>query len=104
MSYGNFIRLASNAECVLTDGGSNQEELAFLGIPTIVMRDYTERQDGIAHNAIMEGSLSEGVFAFLQNHGYKNLKKKKLFSKAESPSESIVRFMKNLSKADNTPL
>jgi UDP-N-acetylglucosamine 2-epimerase (non-hydrolysing) len=53
MAYGNFIRLVSHAECVLTDGGLDQEEQAYLGILTIIMRDYTERVDGIEANAIM---------------------------------------------------
>jgi len=46
MGYRDFIRMAAGASCVLTDGGSNQEELAALGIPTIVMRARTERPYG----------------------------------------------------------
>ena len=41
LGYRDFLQLASGASCVLTDGGSNQEELAVLGVPTIVMREQT---------------------------------------------------------------
>jgi UDP-N-acetylglucosamine 2-epimerase (non-hydrolysing) len=92
MAYGDFIRLAGNSECVLTDGGSNQEELAYLGIPAIIMRDYTERHDGISMNAIMEGNICEGVLDYLMKDKYKELRKEKSAAR-ESPSRNIARFL-----------
>ena len=32
---------------MITDGGSNQEELSYLGKPTLLMRRATERQEGL---------------------------------------------------------
>lgn len=65
MGYGDFLRMAAGAMCVMTDGGSNQEELAALGVPTIVMRARTERPDGLGANALMEGDVPGGVYRFI---------------------------------------
>lgn len=47
MTYIPFLKLLVGAHFVVSDGGSNQEELAWLGIPTLLMRGATERQDGL---------------------------------------------------------
>jgi UDP-N-acetylglucosamine 2-epimerase (non-hydrolysing) len=53
MGYADFIRLASRAAFVISDGGSNQEELSYLGIPTLVMRRHTERPEGLDRTALL---------------------------------------------------
>ncbi len=75
LSYGDFLRLAAGSSCVLTDGGSNQEELAALGKPTVIMRTVTERIDGIGKNAIMEENIHEGVVKFLLSHEHLKLQR-----------------------------
>lgn len=45
--YVDFLNLLSHSKFVITDGGSNQEELSYLGIPTLLMRQATERQEGL---------------------------------------------------------
>lgn len=37
------------------DGGSNQEELSYIGKPYIILRTHTERQDGLGENALLYG-------------------------------------------------
>lgn len=93
MSYFNFIRLAYAAECVLTDGGSNQEELAYLGVPTIVMRSHTEREDGLGINAIMESEVVD-FSDFFSLRRYTNLREENKKS-SYSPSINIVRTLQN---------
>lgn len=51
MGYVEFLGLLARAEFVVTDGGSNQEELSYLGIPTLVVRERSERQEGLGSNA-----------------------------------------------------
>lgn len=51
--YHRFIDLMQNAETVLADGGSIQEECAILGKPLIILRDTTERPDGIGVSAAL---------------------------------------------------
>lgn len=61
MAYRPFIHLLSRAQFVVTDGGSNQEELSYLGIPTLLMRKATERVEGMTSTACLcqyeKGSL-----------------------------------------------
>lgn len=90
MGYRDFLMLAAGAACVLTDGGSNQEELAALGVPTIVMRAHTERPDGLGSNAVMEAGVPGGVEAFIAARGYEDLGHPPLRIGAEGPSERIV--------------
>ncbi|UXY15620.1 UDP-N-acetylglucosamine 2-epimerase [Chitiniphilus purpureus] len=51
MGYFKFVRLLAGARFVITDGGSNQEELSLLQVPTLIMRDHTERQEGLGSTA-----------------------------------------------------
>lgn len=51
MGYLAFMAMISNADFVLTDGGSNQEELSYLGIPTLIARECSERPEGLGDNA-----------------------------------------------------
>ena len=46
-SHADFVHLLDRAEFVITDGGSIQEECAYLGKPCLVMRSETERQEGL---------------------------------------------------------
>lgn len=47
MDYPDFIKLLIGANFLMTDGGSNQEEATMLGLPTLLLRRVTERQDGL---------------------------------------------------------
>lgn len=53
MGYRDFVQLMQRANFVITDGGGNQEELSYLGIPTLLMRKATERQEGMDTTAML---------------------------------------------------
>ncbi|MBI3715106.1 MAG: UDP-N-acetylglucosamine 2-epimerase [Betaproteobacteria bacterium] len=53
MGYLAFLRLIRGARFVVTDGGSNQEELSYLGVPTLLMRKATERHEGLDQNVVI---------------------------------------------------
>ena len=56
LDYLSFARMLLRAFLVLTDSGGVQEEAPSLGKPVLVMRDTTERPEGItAGNAILVG-------------------------------------------------
>lgn len=93
LPYGSFLRLASGAACVLTDGGSNQEELAVLGVPTIVMREHTERSDGLGENAMMEGEVPGGVGSFLGGNAFEQLRRDSAVADGFGPSAVVAHLL-----------
>lgn len=48
LDYPDFTRLLSVARLILTDSGGVQEEAPALGTPVLVLRDTTERPEGVA--------------------------------------------------------
>lgn len=100
MGYRDFLCLAAGAACVLTDGGSNQEELAALGVPTVIMRARTERPDGLGANAVMEAGIEGGVENFILHDTFETLRRPSAQIAANGPSAHIVRA---LSAGDSRP-
>jgi UDP-N-acetylglucosamine 2-epimerase (non-hydrolysing) len=52
LDYVSNVQLMSRAHLVITDSGGIQEEAAGLGIPALVLRDVTERPEGVATGAL----------------------------------------------------
>jgi UDP-N-acetylglucosamine 2-epimerase (non-hydrolysing) len=63
-AYSNFVALMARCRLVLTDSGGVQEEAPALGKPVLVMRDTTERPEGVAAGtAILTGPNSTSIVA-----------------------------------------
>lgn len=88
--YFDFMKLLDKAEFVITDGGSNQEELFYMGKPCLIMRKNTERKEGIGQNAIMY----EGKLDIIKKFG-KNYKEYRIKNTCTdiSPSKIIVDYL-----------
>ncbi len=52
LPYPDFIKYLIRSAVVLTDSGGVQEEATSLGIPTIVLREITERDEGVEANIL----------------------------------------------------
>jgi len=62
LSYPHFIWLMNKCSLVLTDSGGLQEEAPSLGKPVLVMREVTERPEGIAAGtARLVGTSKESI-------------------------------------------
>ena len=57
-----FCNLQKNAYCVLSDSGTAQEECSIYGVPTVTLRDVTERPETIeAGSNFISGSEPEAI-------------------------------------------
>lgn len=65
MEYPEFISLLRHARGVVSDGGSIQEECGYLAMPCLVLRDATERSDGLGATAILWKQDADVVDQFL---------------------------------------
>ena len=64
LDYPHFVRLMDMADVILTDSGGVQEEAPSLGKPVLVLRDTTERPEGIeAGTARLVGTRSDAIVA-----------------------------------------
>lgn len=62
LDYDHFIYLLSCSYIVLTDSGGIQEEAPGIGKPVLVMRDVTERPEGIKSGTVrLVGTKSESI-------------------------------------------
>ncbi|MBN2016438.1 UDP-N-acetylglucosamine 2-epimerase [Candidatus Dojkabacteria bacterium] len=94
-----WIRVCNESEFVITDGGSNQEELSYLGVPTILFRTETERKEGLGENIVLS-ELKPGIINnFVEN--YKKYKRPFKTTKI-SPSQTVINYLKKyrLNRAD----
>ncbi len=72
LSYYEFVRLMSEAYLILTDSGGLQEEAPSLGVPVLVLREVTERPEGVAAGVVKvvgtdERTIVEETAALMEN-------------------------------------
>ncbi len=91
LSYLKFIKLVYHSEFMISDGGSNQEECSYLGKPCLLLRQKTERLEGINRNVCLSEMDDSIIDNFLKN--YKAFKAP-MNKKEVSPSGIIVDEIK----------
>lgn len=85
--YFSFLRLIKNAQFIITDGGSIQEESYYLNIPCLLMRRKTERLEGLDSNVCLSEFNEEKISSFIDN--YEEYRSNNLKAN-NSPSEKLV--------------
>lgn len=68
--YFRFIRLLKGSRFVITDGGSNQEECSYLGHPCLLLRDATERTEGLGENVVLSRFDPAVIDEFVGNYEF----------------------------------
>jgi UDP-N-acetylglucosamine 2-epimerase (non-hydrolysing) len=102
IGYANFISLLKNAYLILTDSGGVQEEATILGVPTLILRDKTERRSGVQSGIIRligtnKLKIIKEVNALLDNidncyYKMKQSERKDIFGKP-GVSKSIAKIL-----------
>lgn len=85
--HSDFLCLLEQAEFVVTDGGSLQEESAYLGIPCLLLRKATERKEGLGENAVLSCYEKNIIDNFCDN--YRQYRRQPLVAKY-SPSDIVI--------------
>lgn len=88
MDYPGFVRLLVGSSLLMTDGGSNQEEAAMLGLPTLLLRRATERPDGLGETVELSELDPKVIANFVRCHAGRPWRVRRL--PAASPSAIIV--------------
>jgi len=103
LPYDQLIYLMSQSWLIMTDSGGIQEEAPTLNIPLIVMRDTTERMEGIeAGCSVLGGTSASGILEQFE----KILNSKELYHEVASSlnpygqgdtSKKIVEYLESYS-------
>lgn len=87
MKYVDFVNLIRNSEFLITDGGSNQEEAYYMGLPCLLVRNYTERIEGLGENVVLSKNNKKIIKDFMSD--YQKYKRKEIRYK-KRPSKIVV--------------
>ncbi len=90
LPYQEFIELLGNSQFIATDGGSNQEEAYYLGKPCLILRNTTERIEGLKENTILSKNDFKVIKKFTQE--YRKYRRKPI-KITTPPSEIITKFV-----------
>lgn len=91
--YFKFVKLIHNAEFVITDGGSNQEECFYLGKPCLLMREATERTEGLKKNVVISKFNSSTITDFVSNYKDFEIDQTK---EIKSPTKIIISIISKI--------
>jgi UDP-N-acetylglucosamine 2-epimerase (non-hydrolysing) len=90
--YVGFVKLMLGARFLMTDGGSNQEEAAMLGLPTLLLRTETERDDGLCDGSVeLSGLNADLMVDFATRHAESSWVPRAV--RGPSPSARVVEAL-----------
>jgi UDP-N-acetylglucosamine 2-epimerase (non-hydrolysing) len=92
MDYFSFIKLIYHSEFIISDGGSNQEECYYLNKPCLLLRNKTERIEGIGENVLLSNYKREKINYFVKNYTKMvNIKIKEDFNPSKKIVDSLIK-------------
>lgn len=103
MPYPKFVSLLACARAVFSDGGSNQEELSYLGVPTILYRGRSERPDGLDANVVLRGTLESELTEFIKSGALDRLRSPRRLDSAAVPSQVAGEALRRWSIMTDQP-
>lgn len=67
LPYLQFTNILAKSQFIVTDGGSNQEESYYLNKPCLILRNVSERKEGLGQNAVLMKEDFGVLHRFLEN-------------------------------------
>lgn len=96
LPYSDFLALIAASKCVISDGGSNQEELSYLGVPTILLRRRSERPDGLGRNVLLHGAGDVPLAELAGSGRLDELRREPRIHSPAQPSRTVVTELQEL--------
>jgi len=92
MPFTEFISLLKAADFLISDGGSNQEECSYLGKPCLLLREATERKEGLDSCCVLsrfDVNVIDRFLAHPEKYSTREL------HQHNSPSQAILKSLTN---------
>ena len=95
--YFQFLRLILDANFLVSDGGSNQEECFYLGKPILLLRKATERHEGLGKNCVLSKYQPEVIEQFITHVDEYRFSPQQL---KKSPCQVILKYTHEFGQVD----
>lgn len=106
LQYKDLVYLLINADWIATDSGGIQEEAVSLGKQVLVLRDKTERVEGLwTENAILVGTNAESILKAMNHcmvHGQPMAKTSSIYGSGYA-ADTIAKIIHNKRYYDTVP-
>ncbi|MDT8439912.1 MAG: UDP-N-acetylglucosamine 2-epimerase [Wenzhouxiangellaceae bacterium] len=96
LPYTQFVALIASAIGVISDGGSNQEELSYLGVPTVLFRSRSERPDGMGANVVLRSDIGISIAEYARSGGLDALRRTQRVDSDLQPSKIVIATLLNI--------
>ena len=91
MPFSEFIGLLKSSQYLISDGGSNQEECSYLGKPCLILREKTERIEGLNTCCLLSRFDTKLIDQFLNNPRF--YERPPVLTEAAAPTELIYKTL-----------
>lgn len=90
-SFSRFMKILWKAEFIASDGGGNQQECSYIGIPNLILRKVIEGKEGLGKNAVLSKLDPAVIGDFFRNYKKYRVKPNDF---RYSPSKTVVDTLK----------